>query len=316
MKPVWMFVLGAALASGIVYYSVRPDEPRAETPVETVVSPEYGKETPAAEQVQEPAAEEPVTAAAPAAAQPRTQVPARADEPKPAVEPKVVQPKVAQDVAQPEPVSPEPDPVASLPLPVPPPPVAAKAEPLELKPEPRQPRQPQTVTLPAGTLIVVRVDETLSTAYNVPGDSFRATLDEPVIVEGLVIAEKGSRLEGRVVEADRSGRMKGRARLLVELVRLNSTDGQRIRLQTATFAKEAESSKGSDAAKIGAAAGLGAAIGAIAGGGKGAAIGAAAGGAAGAGGIMATPGRTAEIPSETKLSFRLSEPVTVTEKIP
>ncbi|MEO8131445.1 MAG: hypothetical protein ABI822_30395, partial [Bryobacteraceae bacterium] len=67
--------------------------------------------------------------------------------------------------------------------------------------------------------------------------------------------------------------------------------------------------------KIGAAAAIGAAIGAIAGGGKGAAIGAGAGGAAGTGGVMATRGKDAEVPVETKLSFRLRDAITLTERL-
>ncbi|MGH9631206.1 MAG: hypothetical protein ACRD7E_23120 [Bryobacteraceae bacterium] len=336
MKSVWMFVLGAVLASGIVYYSVRPDERGTETPVETAVNSEFGQKPPAAAPMNEPTpAATPgaaTPAASPSATTPEVETARPAPKPKAAARPSKAEVKhkpvkdepareteaaakpkpspTEPEVAQAEPASPAPDPVASLPLPTPPAPIAAA------KVEPPKPREPQTVTLPAGTLITVRVDEMLSTAYNVAGDSFRATLDQPIVVDGLVIAEKGSRLEGRVVEADRSGRVKGRAHLAIELVRMNTTDGQRIRLQTATFEKEARASKRSDAAKIGAAAGIGAAIGAIAGGGKGAAIGAAAGGAAGTGGVMATRGRPAEIPSETKLSFRLSEPITITEKIP
>jgi hypothetical protein len=182
------------------------------------------------------------------------------------------------------------------------------------KPEP-PPQEPKTVTIPAGTLLNVRIDQALSTASSQPGDSFRATLDQPLVVDGLVIAERGAQVEGRVVEADPGGRVKGLARLSLELVRLNTSDGQRVRLQTGNFVKQAQQEKARDAAKIGVAAGLGAAIGAIAGGGKGAAIGAAVGGAAGTGGVMATRGKQAEIPAETRMNFRLSEAITLTEKL-
>jgi hypothetical protein len=163
--------------------------------------------------------------------------------------------------------------------------------------------------------LTVRLDQALSTGDNQTGDSFRATLDQPLLVDGFVIAERGSRVEGRVVEADAGGRVRGVSRLSLELVHLNTSDGQRLRLQTDTFAKQGQQEKGRDAAKIGAAAGIGAAIGAIAGGGKGAAIGAALGGAAGTGGVMATRGKPAEIPAETRMSFRLREAITVTEKL-
>lgn len=147
-----------------------------------------------------------------------------------------------------------------------------------------------------------------------PGDSFFAVLDSPLVVEGLVIAEKGARLEGRVVEVEQAGRVKGRATLGIQLVRLHTSDGQRVAIQTETFRKEAEATKREDAAKVGLGAGLGAAIGAIAGGGKGAAIGAAAGGAAGTGAVLATRGKPVVIPVETRIDFRLNHPVTITEK--
>jgi hypothetical protein len=181
---------------------------------------------------------------------------------------------------------------------------------------PKKPeRVPTTVTIPAGTMLAVRIDQTLSSERNESGDSFRATLDSPLTIDGYVIAERGARAQGRVVEVDRGGRVRGTASMTLELVSVTGSDGQRIRVETQSFARQAESSRGRDAAKVGAAAGIGAAIGAIAGGGKGAAIGAGVGGAAGAGGVMATRGGPAEVPAETRVTFKLTQPVTVTEKL-
>lgn len=171
------------------------------------------------------------------------------------------------------------------------------------------------MTIPAGTLITVRLAQSLSTARNSEGDAFTATLDQPLVVNGLVIAERGSRQMGKIAMADAGGRVKGRAALGLELVTLNTADGQSVQLQTETFRHEADSNAGRDAAKAGVMAGIGAAIGAMAGGGRGAAIGAAAGGAAGAGTVMATRGRDAQLPAETRISFRLTQPVTLTEKL-
>jgi hypothetical protein len=159
------------------------------------------------------------------------------------------------------------------------------------------------------------VDDKLSSSVVQTGDSFRATLENPLVVDGAVVAEKGARVEGRVSESDRGGKVKGTALLALELVRLNTSDGQRVRLQTEGFTKAAERSTKKDAMKVGIGAGLGAAIGAIAGGGKGAAIGAGVGGAAGTGAVIATRGDAAEILPETRLSFRLKEPITITEKL-
>jgi hypothetical protein len=171
------------------------------------------------------------------------------------------------------------------------------------------------VTLAAGTQLSVRIGETLSTQRNKPGDTFLATLAEPLTIDDFVIAERGSRCEGRVVEADAGGRVKGVARIGVELTGIHTSDGQKVRIRTASFAKEAQSSRREDAAKVGGGAALGAIIGAIAGGGKGAGIGAAAGGAAGAGDVVLTRGKPAEIPVETRVSFRVQEPVTITERL-
>jgi hypothetical protein len=188
-----------------------------------------------------------------------------------------------------------------------PPPAAPEAPPA--------PRQPQHVTIPAGTVITVRLAETVSSEKNQPGDAFSATLDQPLIVEGLAIAERGARVQGKIVDAVRAGRVKGVAQLSLQLLKLHTSDGQDISLSTEKFAKEGPTSKGSDAKKVGIGAALGAAIGAIAGGGKGAAIGAGVGGAAGAGTVAATRGKAAELPVETRLTFRLQEAVTVTERI-
>ena len=163
--------------------------------------------------------------------------------------------------------------------------------------------------------MTVRLGETLSTEKNNAGDSFGAVLDQPLIVEGFVIAERGARVQGRVVELERSGKVKGLARLALELTHVHTSDGQNIRINTSTFTREAESSTKKDAAKVGIGAAIGAAIGAMAGGGKGAGIGAGVGGAAGAGGVLLTRGQAAELRVESRVTFRLSEPVTLTEKL-
>jgi hypothetical protein len=177
------------------------------------------------------------------------------------------------------------------------------------------PRQPHRVTIPAGTLLSVRLAEALSTDRQNVGDAFSANLDQPLVVEGFVIGERGARVEGRVLEAEKAGRLRGTATLAIHLVKLHTSDGQEMPILTQKFVKEGETSRREDATKVGAGAAIGAAIGAIAGGGKGAAIGAAVGGAAGGGTVAATRGKPAVLPSETRISFRLQEAVTLTEKI-
>ncbi|MBI4443185.1 MAG: hypothetical protein HY649_07400 [Acidobacteria bacterium] len=189
------------------------------------------------------------------------------------------------------------------------PPSAATSRPAE--PPPPAPRM---AMLEAGTKLKVRTTNTLSTKTQKNGDTFAATLEEPLVQGTWVIAPKGSTVEGRIVESDPGGRVKGVASLAVALTKLHTADGQVLDISSNTFTVEARSTEGKDAAKIGIGAGVGAAIGAIAGGGKGAATGAAAGAGAGTAAVLATRGDPAEIGSETVLTFELSAPVHVMEK--
>jgi hypothetical protein len=183
-------------------------------------------------------------------------------------------------------------------------------------PQPVPPPLQQLVTVPEGSEIVVRLVNTLSTNRNLAGDSFEATLDEPLAIDGWLVASKGSRVEGRVLESKPAGRAKGLAELSFDLVRLTTADGRKVDIATAPFGQAGEQSRGDDMKKIGWGAGIGAIIGAIAGGGKGAAIGAGAGAGAGAGTVLATRGKTAVVPSETRLKFRLSQPLEVASTKP
>jgi hypothetical protein len=181
-------------------------------------------------------------------------------------------------------------------------------------PIPAPPPQPHTITLQPGTNLVVRMGETISTEHNYSGDTFRATLDNSIVIDGFVIAEKGSKVLGKVVGADKAGKLAGTANLQLTLTEINTTDGQRVRIETGSINKRGPSNAGQEAAKIGGGAVLGAIIGAIAGGGKGAAIGAGAGGAAGTGAVFLGKGKPAVIPNEALLTFQLASPATITER--
>ena len=78
----------------------------------------------------------------------------------------------------------------------------------------------------------MRLIDGLSSERNHPGDSFTGSLDQPLIAEGLVIAERGSRVEGRVATADAGGKVKGVAAISVELTRVHLSDGQTISVRT------------------------------------------------------------------------------------
>src|SRR5258708_16056617 len=285
VKIVLAFVCGAALASGIVYLTVKPDSkpPARAASVDTSKPVELpAVKTPAPEQAAPSPMPMEVTKPTPFVAR---RQPARVERPRipsqerPASYAKpVVLAKTEPEVTPPPVVTPPaPEPVKEEVKTAPPPP-----EPVKVEAPPPEPAQPNTVTLAAGTSISVRIGETLSTKRNKPGDTFLATLDRPLEIDGFVIAERGARCEGRVTVSDPGGRVKGAAEIGVELASIRLSDGQRIRIHTSSFTKDAESSRKTDAAKVAGGAAIGAIIGAIAGGGKGAGIGAGVGGAAGA----------------------------------
>jgi hypothetical protein len=165
------------------------------------------------------------------------------------------------------------------------------------------------VTVERGTTLKVRTAATLSTKSHESGDTFDASLAAPLVIDGATVARQGAAIRGVIVEADKGGRVKGRAHLAVRLTELETATGDWVDIYTQTVVRQAPASKGKDAAKIGVGSGVGAAIGAIAGGGKGAAIGAGAGAGAGTGAVLATRGKQVVIPGETVLTFQLSAPL-------
>jgi len=170
---------------------------------------------------------------------------------------------------------------------------------------------PSTLTIAAGTLLSIRTSQYLSSDQSHPGDLFSAELQQPVVVDGWVVARRGQTVVGRVVTAKKAGRVKGVSELAVELTQLVLVDGQQIPLRTQFMNASGGTSQGRDAQGVGTAAGTGAVIGAISSGGKGAAIGAAAGAGAGVAGVLLTRGRATEIPPETVLTFQMQAQVTV-----
>lgn len=185
-------------------------------------------------------------------------------------------------------------------------PRAAAAMPAQQAPAPRP------VVVEAGTRVRVRTTSTLSTKTAVNGQNFAGTLAEPIVVDGVTVAGRGANVEGKVIDADKGGRVKGKASISVEITRIQLANGSNAAVETGTYGAVAHSAVKKDATKVGIGAGLGAAIGAIAGGGKGAAIGAAVGGAAGGGTVLATRGEDAVIPAESVLTFTLKAPITYT----
>jgi hypothetical protein len=171
--------------------------------------------------------------------------------------------------------------------------------------------RPEPVTLKPGAVLRVRSLTTVSTKTNRSGDPFTATLAEPLTVEGKLIAPKGAMVRGVVAHSNPGGRVKGVASLSVRLTSIDTVAGP-VDIVTNAVGRRARTTPKQDAMKIGIGSGLGAAIGAIASGGSGAAIGALAGGGAGTGLVLGTRGKPAVLPSETPMTFKLREPVTLT----
>jgi len=327
MRPVHIVVLllagalGGAVIMKVAQKSKAPaGVPREVAQVRTIPAPVEPPAPAAAPPAPEPAqVVETTPAAVPEKAKP-SPMPARRDAPKPQryrpAPPMSGDPEpVERPVVAPEPPAPE----LSPPSPTTAPP-AVRAEPENATPVSPQgsaasAMPPHQVTLNAGLLLPVRLVDGLSSERNVPGDAFAATLEKELVVDGFVIAERGARVEGKVVTAERGGnRAQGGAALAVELTRLHTSDGQVAPIQTDSFFKHAEANNGQTAAVVGGGAVIGAVIGAIAGGGKGAAIGAGVGGGAGAGGVLLTRGKPAELPTETRVTFRIKTAVLLTEQ--
>jgi hypothetical protein len=171
----------------------------------------------------------------------------------------------------------------------------------DVKPEPK-------ITVPAGTKLRVALLDAVSSDKSQAGDTFGASLTEPVIIDGRTVLAKGTKVRGRVIDAQESGRVKGRASLELKLTDV-TRNGKSVSIATKPYTQVAEPTKKRDAAIIGGGAGLGAAIGAIAGGGKGAAIGAAVGGGAGTGTVVATKGKDIRLAPEHLLVFSLASPI-------
>jgi hypothetical protein len=170
---------------------------------------------------------------------------------------------------------------------------------------------PPAITLSAGTMIPVRVTEWLSSDKNQSGDRFSASLEQPLVANGWVVASRGQIVTGRVAVAKKAGRVSGISQLGVELSELTLVDGQVLPVKTQLLQSSAGTSNGRDAAGVATTTGVGAAIGAAAEGGEGAAIGAGAGAVAGIIGVLTTRGRPTVIPPEALLTFRLEVPLSI-----
>ncbi len=164
---------------------------------------------------------------------------------------------------------------------------------------------PARAVIPAGTVITVRMIDSIDAQETAAGTLYRCSIDDPVVIGNQTVIPRGADCQVQVARAQTGGRLTGSTEL--ELKLHNITVGGRaydVATESAEIKTAGEGRK--TAQKAGGGAALGAIIGGIAGGGRGAAIGAAAGGGAGVA-VAAVKGPHLQIPSETRLTFRLRE---------
>jgi hypothetical protein len=169
---------------------------------------------------------------------------------------------------------------------------------------------PAPVTIPSGTLLAVRIADGIDSEHNQIGDTFRGSLEAPIVADGEVVVPAGTDVEGRVTALKSAGHFSGRSELALELTRLD-VNGRTYPLETDAWTQQGDSRGKRTAATVGGGAVLGAIIGAIAGGGKGAAIGTVAGAGAGTGVQAATRGKQLKVRPEAVLDFRLQNSIRV-----
>jgi len=171
----------------------------------------------------------------------------------------------------------------------------------------------ESLTVPQDTPIHVTLDQGLASDESRPGDHFEATVSQPVLIDGKTVIPQGAYAEGLVVDAQRSGRLKGRARLQLALETV-TVNGQNYGVRTASSWRSGGDHKKRNFAWIGGSAGGGAVIGAIAAGGKGALIGGPVGAGAGTAVAFLTGKKDIHLRPETQLTFKLAEAVTIPVK--
>ena len=206
-----------------------------------------------------------------------------------------------------------PEPAPAPPPSAPNPPAAAAGLPPEPPPPvatPVEPPKPKPIVIPAGTVLTVRTGEALSSKTSKAGQTFVATLSQPLSIDGKRVMPQGATVTGRVVSAKERGKIKGEGELSIELIRV-SVRGHSYSIHTNSLDSDVKGKGTRTAVATGGGAGAGAAVGGLAGGGKGAGIGALVGAGVGFVGGAFTGNKQIEVAAETELGFTLASPLTL-----
>jgi hypothetical protein len=175
------------------------------------------------------------------------------------------------------------------------------------------PAPPPELTVHPGTFVTVRINQALSSGHNQPGDSFSATVAQPLVVDGVVVAQRGQMVYGRVAESEKA-RSSRPSRLGLELTGLTLVDGTQVSIRSQLVARQGgRTPTGDQVGTVATTTVVGAAVGSAVdwGGGTGAAIGAGVGAAAGAIGVLLTRNHDTVVYPETALTFRIDSPLTI-----
>jgi len=184
---------------------------------------------------------------------------------------------------------------------------AAKPAPAAQAPAPAA--APKPVTVPAGTMLNVRLAQAIDVDTSATGQTFKAIVDDPVMIGGVVVIPRGASAVVQAVHVEQSGKMKGSDKISLKVNSIGF--GGMVHEVTTTYVQTKGSGEGKKTTrKVAGGAGLGAIVGGIAGGGSGAAIGAAVGGATG-GAIAAGGEEHLQLPAETRLQFQLTAAVNI-----
>jgi hypothetical protein len=166
------------------------------------------------------------------------------------------------------------------------------------------------VTLPAGTVLRVRLDNSVGSDVSRVEDRVSGHLVSPIVLNGKTVVGAEAPVNGSVAQAVRSGKTKGRARLGLRFHTL-TVSRSRYDIHTRTWTAIAPGTKRKDAATIGLPAAGGAIVGGLVGGKKGAGIGAAAGGGGGTAVVLSTRGKEVRLGRGAIVRVRLSRPLTI-----
>ena len=208
-----------------------------------------------------------------------------------------------------QPVQPTTAPPAAAPVASAPAPVAAAPAPEPLPAAPPEPPKPPPIMVPAGTPINVRLTQDIDVDTTQTGATFKAIVDDPVMVNGETAIPREARATIQVVNVAQSGKMKGADKIQMKL---NSVafGGKSHPVATDYASVQGKGEGKKTTRKVAGGAGLGAIVGGIAGGGKGAAIGAAIGGGTGAA-VSAGGQEHLTLPAESRLQFTLASSVSI-----